>query len=723
MKRVLAGFAVLVLVAVVAAIGFMLSFDINRYKPTLVAMIAERTGRSFAIDGDIRFVPAMVPTIALDGVRIGNVPWDKRGELLAVEQIEARVALRPLLSRRIEVKRIAIIGATVNLATSTKGEHNWTLALPVADSEAGAPAIAALAVDEVTLEKVTVRYAGAADTAEATIAKAVVHSRPGGGLSAISEILIDAAELDYRAGTRNIKLDLVTVAALSAKPEAPVIVTLVGIYDKMPLALRTTLGSWSELVAADKLPFAIEGTVGAVRAQLRGTVQPAAGLNGLATTVELEADNGAVLGALLGAEIPAVAPATVKVELAPSDERIVFSKLAAKLGGSDLAGEGSVSLSGPRPRIQGVLSSERIDLTEFMPAPAKDSAATRIFSTTPLALATLNSLDFAGSVRVATLKTHSATLAPLKADVVLKDGQLTLAPATAGFAGGTLDLRLKLNSGERARIDLDLHATGIMPAQLPQLTGKSVIEDGRTDVHFKLNGSGVSPAELMGGGNGQLLVRVGRGVLPRAGIGTASTDILLGTLNGLNPLATQDPRTQLECAVLNFNIVNGLASTEHGLAVRTDKLNVLGGGTVDLKTERIDIGAKPKPRQGVGLNLAAIGDFVRLGGTLSKPVPVTDAKGAATAGIKVGAAVATGGISLLAEGLFDRATTDEDVCAIAAGERQLPSTTSTSGAAANGAAPAAGQTSVIGKAADTTKNAVDSVGNAVKGVFKGLFGR
>ena len=136
MKRVLAGLAVLVLVTVVAAIGFVLSFDVNRYKQTLVAMVAERTGRTFAIDGDIRFVPAMVPTIALDKVRIGNVPWDTRGDLLAIEHIEARVALRPLLSRRIEIKRVAIIGATALLATNSTGEHNWTFALPAAGGEA-----------------------------------------------------------------------------------------------------------------------------------------------------------------------------------------------------------------------------------------------------------------------------------------------------------------------------------------------------------------------------------------------------------------------------------------------------------------------------------------------------------------------------------------------------------------------------------------------------------
>ena len=254
-----------------------------------------------------------------------------------------------------------------------------------------------------------------------------------------------------------------------------------------------------------------------------------------------------------------------------------------------------------------------------------------------------------------------------------------------------------------------------------QLAGKQVIKNGLTNIDLTLVGAGRSAAEIVGTGNGRLLVQVGPGVLPKSGVGTASTDLLLGALNGLNPLASSDPQTTLECAVLNFDINNGLASTEHGLALRTNKLNVIGGGSVDLKTERIDIGAKPKPREGIGLNLAAIGDFVRLGGTLSKPTPVTDAKGAATAGLKVGAAFATGGLSLLAEGLFDRATSDEDVCAIASGAKPLPS--SGQPATPASASSATEKPSVLGTAADTTKNVVEGVGGAVKGVFKGLFGR
>lgn len=90
---------------------------------------------------------------------------------------------------------------------------------------------------------------------------------------------------------------------------------------------------------------------------------------------------------------------------------------------------------------------------------------------------------------------------------------------------------------------------------------------------------------------------------------------------------------------------------------------------------------------------------------------MANAEAVAGAGLKIGAAMATGGLSLVAEGLFDRATADEDVCAIA-----LRGGTRTAGAATQ-------ERSTIDKAADGTKKAVRKTGEAVQGALKKLFGR
>ena len=184
----------------------------------------------------------------------------------------------------------------------------------------------------------------------------------------------------------------------------------------------------------------------------------------------------------------------------------------------------------------------------------------------------------------------------------------------------------------------------------------------------------------MGSADGYIKVDVGTLEISNKAAGIASADVLLKAFDILNPLSQTDDNTVIECAVVNFPIKAGKMTAETGIGVSTRKLNILGGGTIDLKTEKIDIGVNPKPREGIGLNLASLAEFVRLGGTLAEPAPATDAKGAATAGLKVGAALATGGLSVVAEGLWDRAGGDVDVCAVARGDVELPETQSATAA-------------------------------------------
>ena len=167
----------------------------------------------------------------------------------------------------------------------------------------------------------------------------------------------------------------------------------------------------------------------------------------------------------------------------------------------------------------------------------------------------------------------------------------------------------------------------------------------------------------MAGLNGKILLQSAKGELKGSAMSTAGTDLL----TMLNPTTTDSDKTQLDCAVINFNIKEGIASTDKGIALVTKQMNIIGSGTVDLKTEKLDIGINPQAREGVGISAGQLAGLVRLGGTLANPEPITDVKVALSTGLSVGTAVATGGLSILVQGLFDRITADEDPCASALG--------------------------------------------------------
>ena len=63
---------------------------------------------------------------------------------------------------------------------------------------------------------------------------------------------------------------------------------------------------------------------------------------------------------------------------------------------------------------------------------------------------------------------------------------------------------------------------------------------------------------------------------------------------------------------------------------------------------------------------------VGVGGTLASPAPALDAKGTATAGATVGAAVATAGLSLVAQKALEKTVQDKSPCKTALGEKPSP---------------------------------------------------
>jgi hypothetical protein len=138
-----------------------------------------------------------------------------------------------------------------------------------------------------------------------------------------------------------------------------------------------------------------------------------------------------------------------------------------------------------------------------------------------------------------------------------------------------------------------------------------------------------------------------------------TSPVLLGLLDALNPFRKSSDHTDFECGIAAAMVRHGQA-TVAPIAARTDKLTVVGHGRVDFRTEDITLEWTTKPRTGVGLTPSLISNaYVKLGGTLSSPRLEVKPLQAAVA---TGAAVVTLGLTVLAKGLYDRITAEENVC-------------------------------------------------------------
>ena len=335
----------------------------------------------------------------------------------------------------------------------------------------------------------------------------------------------------------------------------------------------------------------------------------------------------------------------------------------------------------------------------------------RLFSERALELSWLKSFEAEIDLSIESVINEYFKISKLNGKIAVADGRINVSSLSARINEGTLDADIYLDaSSEVPKVALDIQIDAIMLGSVSAFAQNGVIANGKTAFSLKLKGSCRSIAAMLATAHGELELETRDAIVNHRGAGLVSSDLLLGFINILNSRKDSDGRTHIECGVVHFPIVNGIATNRAGLGLRTRDLTVLGGGTVSLKDESIDIGIKPKPRTGVGFNVTGLIDFVRLGGNLREPKLVTDAPGVATAGLKVGAAVASAGLSILAEGLFDRLTADHDVCAIALGEEKFHDQT-------------ADRPSILQNTTTKTKDVLESAGAKVKGVFKDLFGR
>ncbi len=117
-----AGIALLIAIAAVALAIF---FDANDYKPRIIALVKEKTGRDLAIPGDLEasvFPGAGVKFAALE---LSNAAGFGPQPFARIESGHLRIMLFPLLKRQIRIDSVSIHGLTLNLSRNKSGQSNW----------------------------------------------------------------------------------------------------------------------------------------------------------------------------------------------------------------------------------------------------------------------------------------------------------------------------------------------------------------------------------------------------------------------------------------------------------------------------------------------------------------------------------------------------------------------------------------------------------------------
>jgi len=669
--KILAGLFIVAIIGVAIVIS---TFDANQYKGEITQAVEDATGRKLDIGGDIGFKISLIPTVVIEDVKFANASWGSKPDMLSLDKFEVQVSLMPLLSGNVQVNRVILLAPEILLETDKKGVGNWVLDSKQTEEKATAP------------------------SESSTPLPAIV----------VNEVHIENARITYKDGVTG-KETKVVIENIKTKSESfndPLSLLVKIAYNEIPIKIEGSLGSVNQLMANEKYPVDLEIDVSDAKISLRGLVAKPMEGKGLDMEINFNVESLAKLSKLAGNELPELGPISFTGKLSDSDGSYSIKSLKLQVGKTDLSGDLTANLAGKRPALSANLDSNSIDLVELSGGKElakKEAKKERVFSSNPLPLEGLKSADANVTINARQIKTSSLILNKTRIVLTLKNGNLSIKPLSTLVAGGTMNANIGLNaSGKTAVLVTDINIKGLEPSQLEYFKGK--ITGSKTDVTIKVKGSGNSVSQIMAGLNGNLLVKIGKGELKDSKSKAAGADLF----SLLNPTAKTREGTLIECGVINFKIKDGIATSDKGIAIAANTMNVIGSGTIDLKTEKLDIGITPQAREGVGISVGQLAGLVRLGGTLANPKPAVDTKEALKAGLSAGAAVATGGLSILAQGLLDRGTADENPCATALGQKPAKTTT----------ASKEPEKSTTTKAIDTAKDAGSAVTDTIKGWFK-----
>ena len=311
---------------------------------------------------------------------------------------------------------------------------------------------------------------------------------------------------------------------------------------------------------------------------------------------------------------------------------------------------------------------------------------TNLFSDEPIDWGWLNMAHIDATLSIEKFKYQHSEISNIKLPIVLKDGELQIENLVAGISGGNLSGNFSLRDNrvvgasnlpvdtatdtepdtadavehkaeeeQQPSLDLVLQAS-LRDARLESagLFSDGEVVGGISNASIDVTSSGTTIKQLVTAMSGELFVEVGEAQLPVSSFNIIGGDLLSEMVGALNPLAEPDQTSKIGCAVINAKLGDGKVLFADSLVVETDKMAVVGDGHLDLVKEQVDLSFNPRAQSGLGVNAGTLVKFMKLGGHLSNPGLEVSAAGLLKTGVAVGAAISTGGVSLLADGLLNK---------------------------------------------------------------------
>lgn len=660
-RRIVARIVAGLVLAIVALVVFVATFDWNRLKPTLNEKVSAALNRPFAIEGDLAvrwgrerdepgwraWVPW--PHVSAERLTLGNPDWAKGERFVGLDKVTFSLSPVPLLWKRVVIPHIQLTAPQASLERLADGRANWTFDLGEQSQDPGEPSPWKLDIGAIGFDQGQV----ALDDQQLKT-RLRLRVDPLGKPIAFDELVGKRPGSQAASGKSSATAPDTPADRPASPPEFAFGWTLKGVYRDQPLSGEGKVGGLLALQDSQR-PFPVQADVkvGGSRIAVAGTLTDPKNLGALDLRLRLSGDSLGNLYPLTGVTLPDTPPYETDGRLVaqlhdPDGATYRYQGFNGKIGDSDIHGELTYVARPPRPKLSGSLTSNQLLFADLAPLIGADSNAEKKARGAPsnqpadkalpvevFRTERWRSMDadvsFTGTRIV---KSEKLPFSDLFTHVVLNDGDLSLEPLRFSVAGGALETQLRADGrATPLRVHAKLAARGLKLKQLFPDFSPMRTSFGELNGDAELRGEGNSVAALLGDANGQVKLLVNDGAVSRGLMEIAGLNVgnyLVGKLFG-------DKDVKINCAAADVGITDGVLGTRLVL-FDTENAVIRIDGSADFGQERLDLTIDPESK---GLRVFSLRSPLYVRGTFKKP----------DAGVKSGPLVARGA-GLLALGAF-----------------------------------------------------------------------
>ena len=420
-----------------------------------------------------------------------------------------------------------------------------------------------------------------------------------------------------------------------------------------PLHVKASFDDLSQLGKPDAAtPGSIMLDWGKTRIAIDGRLPLNEAMKGEALKIDIKSDSPDDFFAFLGIERGHAAAVRANADVREANGLVRIDNASFALGQQRVTGTVQVNMADPARRtFTAQVQSDHLDWKRALRdagAPERPPlAADEMFYDDPLPWGVITLSHTARGTIEAAFGTlvlpNGITTTNARSHMIVDGDKLDLKPFSAKLLGGSATGSMHFEGGKK-RIHIDINAANVLLERWFHERGRPIpFKGGPMNVKASITVTGPSMKQLAASMTGPVSIRMGEGVYASKVAGDWEERMAHFTKKH------SSEEIDFECVTASLPFRNGRAAGDSIIGGRSTVSRLLLSGYVDLREQQVDLHGKVHPKPAHGVGLAAIAGDIEINGKIRKMRAKLDPAAKPIMVARAGAALATGGLSLLAE--------------------------------------------------------------------------